>query len=384
MGLLPNCSTTHNAIFGESNKSMQTPWCFHQCNLAPLHLSSLRFCISSCTSRRAMKSKQPERFRRTKLVAELGRDSAASCAASRRSRFSQKRATSWRKALRVGCDRAHDLSNSIISYNALQWNDGSSASHQGLLMSWQETQARLNPRWSQSHPTCGFSGPFPSSRSNSSATDRELLSDGLEAVFETSSGWERHWAIFSRRRSCGCGLLHIAPGCLQKEVERFDLSRATLIFGVSQSAGWLCDIPWVPTLSMKTPDASNRLDFHYQFIPNTRARYISPSHQPILAHHFSSDSKHKIIVKTQRLIMFDSENAYSLTNSQPFRSAPAEFPPSASADAAAGATRFGSRRSQRRRWGARDAWASAVEAGHQSPGNGLRTPFLCINHISFS
>lgn len=39
--------------------------------------------------------------------------------------------------------------------------------------------------------------------------------------------------------------------------------------------------------------------------------------------------------------MFDSENAYSLTNSQPFRSAPAEFPPSASADAAAGATRFG-------------------------------------------
>ena len=71
----------------------------HQCNLALLHLSGLRFCISSCTSRRAMKSKQPERFRCTKLVAELGRDSAASCAASRRSRFSQKRDTSWRKAL---------------------------------------------------------------------------------------------------------------------------------------------------------------------------------------------------------------------------------------------------------------------------------------------
>lgn len=87
--------------------------------------------------------------------------------------------------------------------------------------------------------------------------------------------------------------------------------------------------------------------------------------------------------------MFDSENAYSRTNQQPFRSAPAEFPPSASADAAAGATRFGSRRARSRshRWGARDVWASAVEAGHRSPGNGLRTPFFCIkciNHISFS
>ena len=196
------------------------------------------------------------------------------------------------KSFELAATGPHDLSNSIISYNALQWNDGSSASHQGLLMSWQETQAQLNPRWSQSHPTCGFSGPFPSSRSNSSATDRELLSDGLEAVFETSSGWERHWAIFSRRRSCGCGLLQAHSPWLQKEMERFDLSRATLIFGVSQSAGWLCDIPCVLTLSMKTPDASNRLDFHYQFIPNTLARYISPSHQPILPHHVSSDSKH--------------------------------------------------------------------------------------------
>lgn len=291
MGLLPNCSTTHNAIFGESNKSMQRPWYFHQCNLAPSICQASDFAFPAALRVVPWNPNSPSDFDaqswwRNWAVTVQPLALPGGVPASRRN------VPHPGEKLWVHCDRAHDLSNSIISYNALQWNDGSSASHQGLLMSWQETQARLNPRWSQSHPTCGFSGPFPSSRSNSSATDRELLSDGLEAVFETSSGWERHWAIFSRRRSCGCGLLQPLAAC-KKKLERFYLSRATLIFGVSQSAGWLCDIPCVLTLSMKTSDASNRLDFHYQFIPNTRARYISPSHQPILPHYVSSDSKHK-------------------------------------------------------------------------------------------